>query len=161
MSNDVLSYDLTLDYAPSPTDPRILPRVVLGMQLAETQERLVVVRPVLDTGAEASAIDGSFVHRIGWSMREVADRAVRTETIRGIGIGRPIPGYLHIVTAFVGTPARYAELRLRVLITPPNTLEYSVLGRSDFFAQTDVTFAEADRRLYLRFRDPSVLRQFA
>lgn len=161
MTDGVLAYDLSLDYAPSPTDRRILPRVLLGMQFVETQERLAIVRPVLDTGAEASAIDGSFVHRIGWTMQDVVDRAVQTETIRGISIGRPIPAYLHEVTAFVGSPVRYAQLRLRVLITPPNTLEYSVLGRADFFAQTDVTFAESDRRLYLRFRDPAVLRQYA
>ena len=83
---------------------------------------------------------------------------MRAELIHGISTGRPIPGYLHEITAFVGGPTRFAELRLRVLITPPNTLAYSILGRSDFFEQVDVTFAEFAKRLYLRFRNPDVLR---
>lgn len=56
---------------------------------------------------------------------------------------------------------RHAQLKLRVLITLPDRLEFSVLGRSDFFEQVDVTFAESDRRLYFRFRDPTVLRSYA
>jgi hypothetical protein len=34
------------------------------------------------------------------------------------------------------------------------------LGRSDFFEHVDVTFAEADRRLSLRFRDPAALHDY-
>jgi hypothetical protein len=156
--NGVLAYDRSLDYAGSPTDRRILPRVVLGVQFAPTQERLAIVRAVLDTGAEVSAIDGSFFHRVGWTLHDVTDRAMRAESIHGIGVGRPIPEYLHEVTAFVG--GAQAELRLRALITPPNTLEYSVLGRSDIFEQVDITFAETDRRRYFRKRNPAALRGY-
>lgn len=94
-------------------------------------------------------------------MGEIVGRALGTELIYGIGMGRPVPGYLHEITAFIGGPTRFAELRLRVLVTPPETLEFSVLGRSDFFEQVDVTFVEFEKRLYLRFRNSEVLRQYS
>lgn len=65
------------------------------------------------------------------------------------------------ITGYLGGYARYAELKLRVLITMPDRLAFSVLGRSDFFEQVDVTFAEFEKKLYFRFRDPAVLRSYA
>ena len=55
-------------------------------------------------------------------------------------------------SAFDGEPKRFAELRLRVLITPPNSLAFPILGRHDVFQQVDVTLAELYKKLYLRFR---------
>lgn len=64
------------------------------------------------------------------------------------------------ITGYLGGYGRFAKLKLRVLITMPDRLAFSVLGRSDFFEQVDVTFAERDKRLYFRFRDPAVLRSY-
>lgn len=161
VTNGTLTYDVALDYARAPTDRRILPRVLLGAQFFGTQEHLVTVSAVLDTGADLSAFDGTVALRAGWTMGEIVGRALGTELIYGIGMGRPVPGYLHEITAFIGGPTRFAELRLRVLVTPPETLEFSVLGRSDFFEQVDVTFVEFEKRLYLRFRNSEVLRQYS
>lgn len=134
--------------------------MLLGLQLFEIQGRLVTASAILDSGADVSAFDGTVAIRAGVTMGEIVERALGTELIHGIGIGRPIPGYLHEITVFIGGPSRFAELRLRVLITPPETLEFSILGRSDFFEQVDVTFAEFEKRLYLRFRDSKALRQY-
>lgn len=38
------------------------------------------------------------------------------------------------------------------------SLAYSILGRSDFFEQVDVTFVEFEKKLHLRFRNRAVLR---
>ena len=42
-----------------------------------------------------------------------------------------------------------------------NTIAFPVLGRAGFFEQVDVTFAELERMLYLRFRNPAISRLFA
>ena len=64
------------------------------------------------------------------------------------------------VVCYVGSAVRFAELRFRVLITPPGTIALPVLGRAGFFEQVDVTFAELEKMLYLRFRDPALQRLF-
>jgi hypothetical protein len=97
----------------------------------------------------------------GWTARDIVDRAMRVVPIRGIGPGPAFLGYVHQVTAFLGSSTRFAELRLRVAFTLPDSLDHSVLGRSDFFEQVDVTFAEFEKRLYLRLRNPAVLRKYA
>lgn len=118
-----------------------------------------MVSPVLDSGADMSAIDGTVALRAGLTMKDVMERAVRVEMIHGVGSGPAIPGYLHRATAYLGGPVRYAELSLHVLITPAETLEFPIVGRSDFFEQVDVTFIEFEKRLYFRFRDSTVLRE--
>jgi hypothetical protein len=54
----------------------------------------------------------------------------------------------------VGDPA------LTMGITPPNTLKFPVLGRIGFLDQVDVTFAEFEKVLYLRFGNPALRRMF-
>ena len=154
-----VGYHLALEYVRPPDDRRILPRVQLGVEFFPKQARLAVFPVVLDTGAEVSAFDGSLALRAGWTTRQIADRALRTELIYGIGSGRPISAYLHEVTCYFGSPTRFARMKLRVLLTPPNTLEFPVLGRSDFFEQVDVTFVEFEKRLYFRFRNPEAIRE--
>jgi hypothetical protein len=117
--------------------------------------------PLLDTGAELSVFDGDAAEHAGWSMEEIARRALDVRPISGLRRGgRPIEGYLHEVTCYVVVGARFIELRLRALITPPNTLNFPVLGRSGFFDQVDVTFAELEKKLYLRFRNPALRSSF-
>lgn len=93
----------------------------------------------------------------GWTFDSVIQQALATRAIHGISGGTAIVGYLHEIVCFVGGPSRFAQLRLRVLITPPNSLAFPILGRHDFFEQVDVTFAELEKKLYLRFRNPAVL----
>src|SRR5262249_493673 len=97
----------------------------------------------------------------GWSMDEIARRAIQVVPVSGIGRGsRPIDGYLHEVTCYVVAGARLAELRFRAVITPPNTIAFPVPGRGGFLEQVAVTSAELDRMLYLRFRDPDLRQLF-
>ncbi len=149
---------MALDYHRAPNDRRVRPSILVGLQFFANQERLALVSTVLDTGADASVIDGAVPLRAGWTMPQIVDRALGTDLIHGIGAGRPITGYRHEITVFIGLPHRFAELRVWALITPPDLLEYSVLGRSNFREQVDVTFAELDKRLYLRFRNQEVVR---
>lgn len=94
-------------------------------------------------------------------MDEVVDRALDARPIYGLGqAARPLVGYLHEVTCLVPLGARFAELRFRALITPPNALPFPVLGRAGFFEQVDVTFAELEKTFYLRFRNPALRRLF-
>lgn len=79
------------------------------------------------------------------------------------GLGRaeqPIDGYVHDITCYIVSGARFAELSLRALITPPNTLKFPVLGRMGFLDQVDVTLVEFEKMLYLRFRNPALQRIF-
>jgi hypothetical protein len=160
MEDGFLGYHLALEYARLPNEGRILPRVQLAVELFPGQQRLPAVYGVLDTGADMSVFDGNAALQAGWTTRDIVERAIDAMPIYGIGPGAAIPGYLHEITAYLGGYARYAELKLRVLITMPDRLAFSVLGRSDFFEQVDVTFAERDRKLYFRFRDPAVLRSY-
>lgn len=107
-----------------------------------------------------SVFDGALALEAGWTLGDIVEGAQATELIYGISSGRPIRGYVHEVECLLGNAARFADLRLRVLITPPDSIVYPILGRSDFFEQIDVTFVEFEKRLYLRFRDRSVLHNY-
>jgi hypothetical protein len=135
--------------------------VSLTVDFFPGQVNSVTIRPVLDTGAQVSVFDGSAAIEAGWTTNDIVERAIASMPIYGIGLGPPIACYLHVVTAFLGTYERYAQLKLRVLVTMPNRLAFSVLGRTDFFEQVDVTFVEFEKRLYFRFRDPNVLRDYS
>lgn len=152
---------MALPYAPSLDDPRPRPRLHVGAVFLAGQERPRALAPLVDTGAEASIFDGEAADAAGWPMDEIARRAIGVVPISGIGRrGRPIEGYLLEVTCDVVAGARLAELRFRAAITPPSTTAFPVLGRGGFLEQVDVTFAELDRTLYLRFRDPALRRLF-
>jgi hypothetical protein len=155
-----LPYHFALDYAREPLDRRILPRVFLTLEFYPSQERPVTITAVLDSGADVSVLDGNAALGAGWTTTDIVERASDILPINGLGPGPVIPGYLHEVTAYLGAYGRFAELRLRALITMPNLLAFSVLGRSDFFEQVDVTFAEREKRLYFRFLDASVLHSY-
>jgi hypothetical protein len=117
---------------------------------------------LLDTGAEFSAFDGRIAQQAGWSMEEITRRALDVKAMHGFTRRGPsVEGYVHEVTCDIGFGARFAELRFRAVITPPNTLAFPVLGRAGFFEQVDVTFAEFEKMLYMRFRDPAFRRLFA
>jgi hypothetical protein len=117
--------------------------------------------PLVDTGADVSVFDGETVISAGWSMDEIVRHSLDVIPISGIGRGgRPIDSYLHEVTCYVVAGAQLAELRFRAAITPPNTIAFPVLGRGGFLEQVDVTFADLDRTLYLRFRNPELRRLF-
>lgn len=142
-------------------DGRLLPRLRVGVQFLAEQGAVVRALPLLDTGAELSVFDGDDAVRAGWPMADVAQRALDIRPIYGLARGGShVEGYLHEVTCYVSAGARFAELRFRALITPPNTLAFPVLGRGGFFEQVDVTFAELEKMLYLRFRNPAMRRAF-
>ena len=116
------------------------------------------LRPVLDTGADHTAFDGTVALYLGWSETEIVEGAIDVQPIFGIATdGASLTGYLHELTCFVPFRAHYAQLRLRAFLTPPNTLWTPVLGRRDFFEQVDFALVEAERRFFLRFRDPTAL----
>lgn len=154
-----LEYDLELDYGPDPLGRRVLPRLQLAAEFFPAQPRLRSIAAIVDSGADASAFDGTLALQSGWSWSDITDRALLTTSIRGIGAGRPIPAYLHEVACTIGGPSLFAELPLRIFITQPDSLAYSILGRSDFFEQVDVTFAQSERKLYLRLRNRAALRR--
>lgn len=130
--------------------------VVAADERAESIHRL---RPVLDTGADHTAFDGTVGLYLGWTEPEIAGRALDARPIYGAAAGeRPAMGYLHELTCFIPLGRQYAQLQLRVFLTPPNTLWTPVLGRRDFFEQVDFALVEAERRFYLRFRDPRTRR---
>lgn len=153
-------HHLALPYVSSSDDRRVMPRLVVGMEFFAAQARMVTVYPILDSGAELSVIDGSHAVRAGLSAADIVERALDVVPIYGIGHGPSITGYLHEVTCYVGTTSQFGELRLRVLITPPDSMRDSVLGRDDFFRQVDVTFVEAETTIYLRFRDGGVIQGY-
>ncbi len=152
-------YHLAVPYASEIDDPRVLPRIIVGLDFLPEQLRPTQIAPIVDSGAEISVIDGRVALIAGLSLDDIIGRAQEVWPIRGIGQGATIRGYLHEVTCYVGTDAHYSQLRLRVLITPPDTIRESILGRDNFFRQVDVTFVEAETMIYLRFRDPSVIQR--
>lgn len=160
MEERSLGYHFALEYARVPQDRRVLPRVSISVEFVRSQLVPVTARAILDTGAQMSTFDGNVALEAGWTMEDIVEQALDVIPIRGIGPGVSIPGYLHEITGYLGAYDRFAELKLRVLITPPDSLDFSVLGRSDFFEQVDVTFAERDKRLYFRFHDSTVLHSY-
>ena len=93
----------------------------------------MTVTPLLDTGAEISVFDGTVAARAGLSRQDVVRRALDVKPIHGLAYsGRIIEGYELEVVCYVGSAVRFAELRFRVLITPPDTIALPVLGRAGF-----------------------------
>lgn len=130
----VLLYDLALPYAASVDDVRTLPRLSVGVDFFPGQAKTWSLAPLLDSGADMSLFDGDTVEQAGLPMDEVIRRALDVTPISGLGLaGRPMLGYLHEVTCYVLAGSRFAELRMKALITPPNTLHFPVLGRAGFF----------------------------
>ena len=160
MEESLLPCHFALDYAREPLDRRILPPVFLSLEFFPTQARPVTITAVLDTGADMSVLDGNAALGAGWTTTDIVERASAVIPIHGLGPGSVIPGYLHEITAYIGAYGRFAELKLRALITMPDRLAFSVLGRSDFFEQVDVTFAERQTRLYFRFHNASALQSY-
>lgn len=156
-----LRYDVEMPYALA-SDGLRLPRLRVDVLFFPEQRQTAPVVPLLDTGAEFSMFDGALAEQAGWPVEEIAARALDVRPIYGFSRGsRPVQGYVHEVTCYVAFGARFAELRFRAVITPPSTLAFPVLGRAGFFEQVDVTFAELEKRLYLRFRNPALGRLFA
>jgi hypothetical protein len=134
----------------------------VGIQILGGPSGLVRVRPLVDTGAEMSIFDGRVAEQAGLSRQDVARRALDVKPIHGLAYsGQVVQGHEVEVVCYVGSALRFAELRFRVLITPPDTIALPVLGRAGFFEQVDVTFAELERTLFMRFRDPALGRLFA
>ena len=160
MADDFLVYDFAFDYARDPLDFRVLPRLRIAVRFFPDQERPLSVGAVLDTGAEMSVLDGSLALEAGWTYGDIVERALATELIYGFSSGPPIRGYAHEIECLLGNSRQFADLHLRVLIIPPDSVVYPVLGRSNFFQQVDVTFVDFERKLYLRFRDPTRLHSY-
>ena len=105
--------------------------------------------------------------RRGCWLRKCVDKCfheirIDVKPIHGLAYAdRVVEGHELEVVCYVGSAARFAELRFRALITPANTVALPVLGRAGFFEQVDVTFAELEKMLYLRFRDPALRGLFA
>jgi len=124
-----------------------------------SDDRIVAVRPLVDSGAEYSVLDGTVALELGWSEQDIARNALDTRPITGVGrAAAPLIAYQHVLTALISLGRLYAMMRLSVFLTSPNTLSMPVLGRRDFFRQVDFALIEAEQRFYLRFRDRSVLR---
>lgn len=157
MTDGLLPYDFSFDYARDPLFTRILPRLRVAIRFSPRQERPLTIAAVLDTGAEMSVIDGGLAIEAGMTYREIVEQAKGTELIHGISAGPPIRGYVHDVECLLGDALRFADLRLRILITPPDRITYPILGRDNFFQKVDVTFVEFEKRLFLRVRDRSTL----
>jgi hypothetical protein len=116
------------------------------------------LRPILDSGAEYTVFDGNVALRLGWDEAAIRTRAEQTMPIYGISAGGPaVTGYLQRVTCRIPVGAQFAQMDVRVFLTPPNTLSTPVLGRTGFFEYVDFALVQAERRFCLRFRDPSVL----
>lgn len=119
----------------------------------------VEVEPVLDTGADCTAFDGSLAAALGWRTEDIASRAEDVRPIYGLGArGQPLTGYLHRLRFLIPVGRRYADFTMSVLLTEPRTLATPVLGRRDFFRLVDFALVEIEQRFYLRFRDRSALR---
>ena len=153
-----LTFQVSLPYLAADPDSRPLPRLPIRLALSESDRRLGRLWPLLDTGADYTMFDGAVAVELGWTEADIASRAEDVRPVSGVGRGAgPLTGYLHRLTCYVPLGARYAVLPLRVLLTPPYTLATPVLGRHDFFAQVDFGLAEAERRCYLRVRDPAAV----
>lgn len=116
------------------------------------------MEPILDTGADNTAFDGSLAFALGWQEDDIAGRAEEVRAISGLGAGRlPLTGYLHRLRFLIPVGRQYADLTIPVLLTAPNTLVTPVLGRRDFLRQVDMALVEAEQQFYPRFRDRSAL----
>lgn len=157
----VLPYDLTVPYAAELGTAR-LPWLDVGIDFLGGPSRVVTIRPLLDTGAAISIFDGRVAQAAGLSWSDVTRRALDVKPVHGLAYtARVVEGHELEVACYVGSAVRFAELRFRVLVTPPDSIALPVLGRAGFFEQVGVTFAEFEKLLYLRFRDPAHSRLFA
>ncbi|MGH2354207.1 MAG: hypothetical protein ACRDI2_01590 [Chloroflexota bacterium] len=154
-----LHFDCAIPYMGTDLDPRPLPRVPLYFTSAERRGIPASVRPLLDTGADYTLFDGNIALQLGWSEEDIAARADDAHAVHGLETGAsPLIGYLHRLTCLISMGQRFATLQLSAFLTSPNTLSTPVLGRRDFFRQVDFALVDAERQVYLRFRDRTALR---
>jgi hypothetical protein len=131
----VLPYDLALPYV-GEVGRLNLPWIDVGIDFLGGPLAVAAVTPLLDTGAEQSILDGRAAEAAGLSWRDVLDRAVDVKPIHGDPRGgRVVEGHELEVVCYLGSAARFAELRFRALVTPPDTITFPVLGRAGFFEQ--------------------------
>lgn len=117
------------------------------------------VRPLVDSSAEYTLLDGLVALELGWDEQDIARRAADARPVGGVGrLGAPLGAYRHDLTVMISLGRSFVVMRLPVFLSPPNTLSLPVLGRRDFLHQVDFALVEAEQRFYLRFRDRSVLR---
>lgn len=155
-SGETLRYDAALPYAPA-HDRLLLPRSRVDVQFFTGQALPMPVVPHLDTGAEYSVFDGRVAEQAGWSLHEIVRNAVDVKPMYGlVRRGSAMDSYVHEVACYIAFGARFADLRFSAVITPPNTVAFPVLLRAGFFEQVDVTVAEFEKMLYLRFRNPVI-----
>ena len=80
----------------------------------------MTVAPLPDTGAEVSILDGRVAELSGLSRQDVVRRDLDVKPIHGLAYGgRVVDGHELEVVCYVGSAARFAELRFRALVTPP------------------------------------------
>ena len=116
------------------------------------------VRPLVDSGAEFSLLDGTVALELGWDERDIAGRAAEARSVFGISHGAaPLMAYRHELTVLISLGRRYAAMRVAAFLTPPNALMVQVLGRRDFLNQVDFALLEAEQRFLLRFRDRTAI----
>jgi hypothetical protein len=156
----LLQFDAAFPFVGTDHDPRLSPRLPLHVRLPDNVAATERLRPVLDTGAEHTILDGNVAVRFGWTEDDIRMRAVDSFPIYGLDTaGPPLSGFLHRVTLLIALGDRFAELDVRLFLTMPNTLATPVLGRRGFFEHVDFALVQAEQRFYLRFRDPSAIRQ--
>jgi hypothetical protein len=128
------------------------------VSLPTDDPRLVTAWPLLDTGAARTVFDGAVAEQVGWSGADITDRAEDAQPLTGFGRGVvPLVGYAHRLTCHLPRSPRFAVLSLRVSLTPPYTLRMPVPDGRIFFQQAEVALVEAEQRVSLRFRGPSVV----
>ena len=70
-------HDFALAYASTLDDSRVLPRIVVGIQFYDGQVRPATLTPILDSGAEASVIDGNHAIRAGMTVEGIVEQGVK------------------------------------------------------------------------------------
>jgi hypothetical protein len=139
--------------------PRLSLYVSFSQLVSQPDAPILSALPLLDTGAEYTVLDGNLAIQAGWSEEEIAGRALASFPLRGLrASGGALVGYQHAVALHIPVGRRVAAITLRVLLTAPNVLSTDVLGRGDFFRQVDLALVEAEQRFWLRFRDPTAIR---
>ena len=135
-----------------------MPRLPIYVTTGAAGDRVVRVRPLIDSGAEYSLFDGTVALELGWSEQDIAGRAFDVRPVTGVGrVSATLLAYRHDLTVLISLGRRYAVVRLTAFLTPPNALTLPVLGRRDFLSQVDFGLVEAEQRFLLRFRAPSAL----
>jgi hypothetical protein len=137
-----------------------VPRLGLPIHVASAAsgDRVVGLRPLVDSGAEYSLLDGTVALELGWSDQDIVRRALDARPITAVGrAAAPLVAYQHALTVLISFGRQYVVMQLPVFLTSPNSLTISVLGLRDFLSQVDFALAEAEQRFCLRFQDRSAL----